>query len=246
MIRYIAMDNKEFKILFLQHVSWVEPGAYLDWVKKNNYEYSFVRVWNYEKLPDTVDADMLIVLGGPMNPASTLDEYDFYDVEEEKKFIQLYVSRGRIVVGSCLGAQLLGEAMGAKFHHSPYPEVGTIRGSLTEEGRKDPFLKEFPNNFDMGEWHNDMPGLTHNSELLAYSDGCPHQIVKYDKYLYGFQTHMELNHDCIVNMLHAHDDTAVESGPYVHKSEDLLNYDYSEMNRLLETFLDNIVADYMK
>ena len=240
------MESKDFKILFLQHVSWVNPGEYLLWAEKRGFEVKFVKVYDYQPLPKNVDADMLIVLGGPMNPATQKSEYDYYDVEAEKEFINLYASRGRIVVGSCLGAQLLGEAMGANFHHSPYPEVGTVRGTLTEEGQKDPFFKDFPKHFDMGEWHNDMPGLTHNSELLAYSDGCPHQIIKYGKYLYGFQTHMELNLDCIKTMLAAHkDDTVDLKGPYIRNVEELLAYDYSEMNRLLETFLDNIVNDYL-
>ncbi|MBO4286346.1 MAG: glutamine amidotransferase [Bacilli bacterium] len=240
------MEKKTFKIHFLEHASWVEPGVYLSWAKKHGYDCSFTRVWNYEKIPSNVDADMLIVLGGPQNPGTTQEECDFYDVDAEKRFIQLYASFGKIVVGSCLGAQLLGEAMGATFFHSPYPEVGHIRGSLTPEGRRDPLLKEFPDNFDMGEWHNDMPGLTHNAEVLAYTDGCPHQIVKYGKYLYGFQTHMEMNLDFVKNALNAHDSTIKFEGPYIQSEEELLNYDYSEMNRLLESFLDNIVEEYLK
>ena len=239
------MEKSNFTILFLQHASWINPGEYLRWANKRGFECKTIKLYEYQELPTGVDADMLIVLGGPMNPGSTKEEYDFYDAEAEKAFINLYAARERIVVGSCLGAQLLGEAMGASFYHSPYPEVGHIRGSLTEEGRRDPFLKDFPNNFDMGEWHSDMPGLTHNAEVLAYSDGCPHQIVKYGRYLYGFQTHMEMDREFISNALKAHDSTIIFEGPYIQKEEELLNYDYSNMNRLLESFLDNIVDDYI-
>ena len=240
------MENKNFKIHFIQHASWVSPAEYLLWAERNGYQCSFTKLYEFESLPTSVDADMLIVLGGPQNPATTLDEYPYFDVEKEKELINLYISRGRIVVGSCLGAQLLGEAMGAGFHHSPYPEVGYVRGSLTKEGREDPLLKDFPDNFDMGEWHNDMPGLAHNSVLLAYSDGCPHQIIKYGKFAYGFQTHMELNHDAIVGMLEAHNsDTVVHKGPYILNNDEILAYDFSEMNRLLSSFLDNIVEAYL-
>ncbi len=42
-----------------------------------------------------------------------------------------------------------------------------------------------------------MPGLTDNSVIIAESDGCPRQIVRCGKYVYGFQTHMEFTHEII-------------------------------------------------
>lgn len=241
------MNSKDFKILFLQHSRWVKPGEYGLWAERNGYSFSIIKLFEYEEIPTSVDADMLIILGGPQNPASTKEEYGFFDVEKEKNIINLYASRGRIVLGTCLGAQIIGEAMGATYHHSPYQEVGHVRGNLTEEGRRDPFLADFPDSFDMGEWHNDMPGLTHKSEVLAYSDGCPHQIVRYGKYLYGFQTHMELNHELVEGLVESSvDDPTVYTGPYICSNEDILSYDFSEMNRLLSSFLDKIAEDYLK
>lgn len=240
------MANKKLTVRFLQHSRFVAPGEYLVWANKNGYDVLFTRVYSYEPIPDHVDADVLIVLGGPQNPGTTLAEYDYYDVDKEKAFINLYVSRGRVVIGSCLGAQLLGDALGGRFHLSPYPEIGHVRGSLTEEGSKDPFFKDFPKHFDMGCWHHYMPGLTHNSEVLAYSDGCPHQIIRYGKFAYGFQTHMEMNKETVEAIIDSEKDEIKEKGPYIRSEEEMLSYDYSEMNRLLESFLDNIVEAYLK
>lgn len=240
------MEKPKMKIRFIQHSKYVDPGEYLLWANRHDYEVAFTRIYDYEKLPDNVDADMLIILGGPQNPGTSKAEYDYYDVEAEKDFINLYISRGRIVVGSCLGAQLVGDALGGRFHLSPYPEIGHVRGALTEEGKKDPFLKDFPDHFDMGSWHFYMPGLTHQSEVLAYSDGCPHQIIKYAKYVYGFQTHMEMNKEIAKQIIDSEKDTPRITGPYIKSDEEILSYDYSEMNKLLSSFLDNIVDSYLE
>lgn len=58
------------------------------------------------------------------------------------------------------------------------------------------FLDEKINHFGktlvVGHWHNDMPGLENDKQILAFSKGCPRQIVKYSDIVYGFQCHMEL------------------------------------------------------
>jgi GMP synthase - Glutamine amidotransferase domain len=40
----------------------------------------------------------------------------------------------KAVLGVCLGSQLIGEALGAKFGHSPEKEIGKFPIMLTEEG----------------------------------------------------------------------------------------------------------------
>lgn len=83
------------------------------------------------------------------------------------------------MIGVCLGAQLVGEALGAAYSHSPEREIGPVKAALTEAGRADPFFASFPDVFLAGEWHNDMPGLTEDSVIIAESEGCPRQIVRY-------------------------------------------------------------------
>ena len=97
-----------------------------------------------------------------------------------------------------------------------------------------------------GEWHNDMPGLTEEAVILAESDGCPRQIVRYGNFLYGFQTHMEFTSGIIREGLEKSGGDLEKSGRYIQSREELLAYDYTEMNRLLSGFLDNIAEEYMK
>ena len=234
------------KIHFIQQDPWVEPGEYLAWAERHGHTVSCTRCWEYEEVPTEVEADLLVVLGGYQCPATTKEECDYFDAEAEKQLIRSCIQAGKAVIGVCLGAQLVGEAVGAPYEHSPEKEIGAVSAWLTEEGKADPFLKHFPEEFEAGEWHNDMPGLNKDAVILARSEGCPRQIVRYGRFVYAFQTHMEFTHDIIAAGLEDIGGEMKEQGIFVQSTEELLAYDYTEMNRLLSSFLDEMMQEYMK
>lgn len=210
---------------------------------------SYTRCWKYEKVPENVEADLLVVLGGWQCPQTTLEECDYFDGKAQKRLIRRYADEGRMVLGVCLGAQLLGEALDAPYLHSPEREIGPVPVQLTEAGRKDPLFKDFPDTFLAGEWHNDMPGLTADSVILAQSEGCPRQIVRYGKGVYGFQTHMEFTHDIMEKGIRDAGEDILNvrraQSRFVQSVEELLAFDYSEMNALLSRFLDALAEEGM-
>ena len=233
------------KIHFIQQDPWVLPGEYLSWAERNCYEISYTRCWLFESVPDTADADMLVILGGWQCPATTKEECAYFDASQEKRLIREYADAGKIVIGVCLGAQLVGEALGAAYSHSPEREIGPVRAVLTKAGRADSFFAPFPDEFLAGELHNDMPGLTEDSVIIAESEGCPRQIVRYGKYIYGFQTHMEFTHGIIAEGIKEAGESLKTGGRFVQSEEQLLSFDYAEMNALLSAFLDRITHDYL-
>lgn len=232
------------KVHFIQHNDWVGPGEYRAWAQRHGWEVSVTRCWAYEPVPTDVEADFLVVLGGWQSPATTKAQSDYFDAEAEKALIRAFVQQGRMVVGVCLGAQLVGEALGAAYAHSPEREVGPVPARLTAEGRADPLFAAFPNTFLAGAWHNDMPGLTEYSAVIAESDGCPRQIVRYGPLVYGFQTHMELTHEIVAAGVLDSEESLKRGGKYVQTAEELLAFDYTEMNALLSAFLDALAERY--
>ncbi len=233
------------KLHIIMHESFESPGAIELWANNRQHDVSYTRLYFGEQFPDNVNSfDFLVVMGGPQSPATTLEECSHFDAEKEIRFIKNAIDQGKALLGVCLGAQMIGEALGAKFAHSPNREIGVFELSLTDAGKMDPIFSIFPEKFPAGHWHGDMPGLTPEIQILAYSEGCPRQVVRYSPKIYGFQCHFEFTPEAIEGMI-ANSTEELEiykSLPYVESPEKLKSHDFSSMNNLLHTFLDYIVT----
>ncbi|WP_121711838.1 glutamine amidotransferase [Streptomyces sp. E5N91] len=233
------------RVHFIVHEAFEAPGCYEKWAHDRLHTVTYSRLHVGERLPATPDRiDLLVVMGGPQSPATTTAECPHFDAVREMALIADCAAAGKAVVGVCLGAQLLGEALGAPSLPSPEPEIGSFPVTLTEAGLRHPLFHGFDETFDSGHWHHDMPGLTADATVLAASPGCPRQIVAYGRLLYGFQCHMEFDPD-IVNGLIASAEkelALLEGRPFVQVPERLRSNDHCEANHLLELFLDRLAA----
>ncbi|MCE2572956.1 glutamine amidotransferase-related protein [Motilimonas eburnea] len=240
---------QKLNVHFIVHEYFEGPGAFLLWANSKDYRVSYSRVYLQEPLPlDADQIDILIVLGGPQSPATTLSECAYFDKQKETALIKQCIEADKIVLGVCLGAQLIGEALGAQFEHSPHREVGYFSINLTPEGRQNSKLAHFATQEVVGHWHNDMPGLTPDSKILATSEGCPRQIVQYQDRVYGFQCHLEFTHDTLSHLIEnaLGDITQAKADDYVQTPQTIMGHDHREMNALLMGFLDHLVIDYCR
>lgn len=231
-------------IHFIQHETFEAPGAYLQWAEERNHTISFSKVYEHKSLPETTEnIDLLIVMGGPQNPNTTIEECSHFDSKAEITFIREVINAGKAVVGVCLGSQLIGEALGAKSEHSPEKEIGVFPIQLTQDGLNDEKISHLGSPLLVGHWHNDMPGLTLQSKVLATSTGCPRQIIAYSNIVYGFQCHMELTPEVIELLIAEEDFLSINTKHrFVQKPDEIRSFDYSEMNKKLFLFLDKLMS----
>ncbi|MBL5942378.1 type 1 glutamine amidotransferase [Enterobacter asburiae] len=232
-------------IHFIIHEHFEAPGAYEIWGKNRGCSLSYSRVYQGDPLPEDLQStDLLIIMGGPQSPATTLQECPWFDAQAEMRLIGRAIEAGKTVIGVCLGSQLIGEALGAAFCPSPEKEIGTFPVRLTDAGKANPLFEDFGHELNVGHWHNDMPGLTPQAKVLAYSEGCPRQIVQYGERVYGFQCHMELTPE-VVELLIEHSQNDLRRAAefrFVETAEKLRSHDYREMNQVLFSFLDKLAA----
>ncbi|MEQ1066951.1 type 1 glutamine amidotransferase [Acinetobacter sp. XH1741] len=234
---------------FIVHEDFEAPGAYEIWGKRHHFDMTYSRVYLNDPLPSKVeDIDFLIVMGGPQSPDTTVEMCPHFNSLAEQAVIRKAIEANKVVLGVCLGSQLIGEALGANFEHSPEREIGKFPIMLTEYGVKHSLFSHLGKMTDVGHWHNDMPGLTSDAKIIAFSAGCPRQIVEYSKLVYGLQCHMELTPE-VVELLIQH--SAVELNQvhdykFVNTREELQSHNYQEMNQNLFIFLDKLKDEYLK
>jgi GMP synthase (glutamine-hydrolysing) len=159
---------------------------------------------------------------------------------EKFKFVRWAIEQGKYVLGVCLGAQIISEVLGGKTEPSPQPEVGFFPITLTQAGKNDPLFIDFPDSFIVGHWHKDMLGLPEGARVLAQSDGCPRQIVRYSDRVLGLQCHMEMT-PYVVNGFVDRSYSNFPADTYVQRPEDMFSIDFhalaEKMHKVLDGFL---------
>ena len=234
------------RVQFIVHEAFEAPGVYEGWGMSRGHELAYARLYAGDSLPQRVDdIDMLVVMGGPQSPATTVQECWYFDAAAEEALVARCVAAGKAVVGICLGSQLVGQALGAPFEPSPEKEIGKFPIDLTLAGRANPKFAHFGDRLEVGHWHNDMPGLTETATIIAPSEGCPRQIVEYTDLVYGFQCHLEFTPTEIELLIEAEHDLPTFTGHrFVQQADALRANNWTDMNEKLGTFLDALAHTY--
>lgn len=239
------MGGETMKVHFVLHETFEVPGAYLKWARERGHQVTTTKVYESEVLPESVDEiDFLIVMGGPQSPDEDREAFPYYDPQAEIQLIQKAIKSDRYIVGVCLGAQLLSVAYGAEYEHSPEREIGVFPITLTEAGLEDEHVKVLGPTLITGHWHGDMPGLSEDAVVLATSQGCPRQIIRFSPKHYAFQAHLEFDPEAVDLLIAADGEDVLEEQSqnlnFVQQPDVIRNYDYREMNAKLYAFLDSL------
>lgn len=175
------------RIRCLQHVPFENAGAIEDWARAHGHDWASVPVWE-AALPTPAQFDWLIVMGGPM---SVYDAAHHPWLDAERALLREAVDRGRRVLGICLGAQLLAEALGGVVSPARTPEIGWWPIEVTAAGADSP-VAGWPAEMVVFHWHSEQFSLPPGATGLARSEACPQQGFHLGTHVVGLQFHLEM------------------------------------------------------
>jgi GMP synthase-like glutamine amidotransferase len=176
------------KIDVLQHVLYEGPGAISEWAQSQGHEIRITEVYQAD-LPAVDGIEFLVILGGPMN---VHQEADYPWLAKERAFIKAAIEKGKVVLGICLGAQLLADALGGKVTKGEHVEIGWFPVEITDDGHELELMDGFPTRFIALHWHGDTFSIPPDSVHFASSTACKHQAFAYDEgRVVGLQFHCE-------------------------------------------------------
>ncbi len=193
-------------VLILKNIETEGPGTIEDFLFDNGVDFRIIEL-SEEEIPPAVEADSLVILGGPMS-VKDVDEYPY--IAREIELAREFIDKGRKVFGICLGAQIMARALGAGVYPGPESETGWYEIEISEDAARDPMLRrlaadpasgELQTRFRVFHLHGETFDIPAGAVRLAGSALYPNQAFKYGRNAYAFQFHIEVKKEMIYDWL---------------------------------------------
>jgi GMP synthase (glutamine-hydrolysing) len=171
----------------IRHVEFEDLGLLAPLLAHHGFATSYLDApANDDGWRSARDADLLIVLGGPIGVADT-GAYPFLRAELE--LIGDRLALDRPTLGICLGAQLLAVASGGDVRPGSEAEIGYAPVTLTDAARDSVLepLRDVP----VLHWHQDVISTPPELPPLAFTALCGNQAFARGPNVLGLQFHLE-------------------------------------------------------
>jgi len=226
----------------LQHVSFETAGIIEAWLKKNNHEYFITGFFRGDKLPPQNSFDWLIVMGGPMG---VYDEDKISWLKEEKAFISEAIKNNKVVLGICLGAQLIAAALNADVFPNNEKEIGWMPVKSVVKTKDNYLFSLFPEEITVFHWHGDTFNLPESAMLIAESVACKNQLFVLKDRVIGIQFHLEVTEESVKGMVENCRNELVP-GNYIQSEDKILSSKqyFAGCNNLMTSLLDKMAEKF--
>ena len=222
------------KMSVLQHAAYEGPGEIAVWAARHGHAPTVHHLYRGDALPSLDAFDLLVVMGGEMN----IYQYrDWPWLKPERELIRAALGAGKRVVGICLGAQLIADALGARVFQNAEYEIGWLPVQWTDGARA--AFPELGAASTVLHWHGDTFELPAGATRLAASEGCPEQGFLIENKCLALQFHLEVDPDLVRQFVDGQGQWP--TGPYAQTPKVILGNaaPHCEKNRpLLHGMLD--------
>lgn len=181
----------EATALVVQNSAFGGPGRWRGWLAEGGVGMDVVRGDLGEELPERLEHEALVVLGGAYLPD---DDRRAPWLAGARALMGQALERAVPVFGICLGGQMLAHVAGGSVaaEHGE-PEFGSTALTLRPEAADDPLFRELPERPRAVENHVDaIVDLPPDAFWLASSEGCAYQAFRVGDAAWGVQFHPEV------------------------------------------------------
>ena len=223
-------------IHYLQHVPFEGLGSIDAWIEEHEHTLSATHLYNEEPLPKTNSFDWLIVMGGPM---SVTDITTHPWLIKEKAFIRQAIDEKKIVLGICLGAQLIADVQGATISKNTHKEIGWFPVQLSEQAKTTTLGATLLPEFSVFHWHGDTFSIPDNAMPFASSSACKNQAFMIEERILGLQFHLETTPKSALNLA-VHCENELDNSLYIQSAEEMLSQPerFEQINEIMHSILD--------
>ena len=190
----------------LQHVAFEDLGTLHPLLLAQGWQVQVLQA-GVDALDAAEDADLLVVLGGPI---SVNDGSAYPFLADSIALLQRRLQQQRPTLGICLGAQLMARALHADVAPTGGKEIGFAPLLLTDEGQRSPLqaLQGIP----VLHWHGETFTLPDGALRLAATPACAQQAFAIGHHLLALQCHPEVDATRIDTWLIGHADELQRAG----------------------------------
>lgn len=228
------------RIHSLQHVPFEDIGSMAKDFLARAYSLTTTHWYRGDHAPELNTFDTLVVMGGPMG---IYDEADYPWLAEEKRLIKNAIAANKTVIGICLGAQLIADALGAKVTRNTHKEIGWFPLLFPNEAMNHPIAQILAKYAEVFHWHGDTFALPEHATLLARSEACAHQAFSFNDRVYGFQFHLETT-PASAQALITHCTEDIDGSRYTQSAAEIMHdpEKFLHINQAMSEVLDVILA----
>src|SRR5688572_2204147 len=170
----------------IRHVAFEDLGSLAELLAERGYRSRYLEA-GVDALDGAGvrDADLLIVLGGPIG---AYEEHLYPFLRDELGLLEARLGADRPTLGICLGAQLMARALGARVYAGGQKEIGFFPITLSERGEKSALAAV---SGPVLHWHGDTFDLPEGAVQLASSALYPQQAFSWKGRGLAVQFHVE-------------------------------------------------------
>lgn len=231
---------KRLKILCIQHVPFEGPAIIRDWALRKGHEFTTLNLYIKDEFPDIGNLDWLVIMGGPMS----VHEHERYPwLKEEIEFIRRAIENSKVVLGICLGAQLIARALGVQVSRGEHPEIGWFPVRINRDAKHKIGFGFLPEEITPFHWHQETFDIPPGAIHLASSALFPNQAFLYGERVLALQFHFEMDFNAIQEIIQ-HSGAEPSPEEYVQRAGAILENKrpISANNELMRKILDKLEA----